>query len=176
MGGSLETVNLAIGWIEGGDQLQWGAGYWLPIERGIGIVVPGVRKDLSTDPRAMSEMLLSRIGGLGGSAVAESFYNFGVSGGAVFVIFGYLLGYVELRAHSPSALALGGVILYSLTLEIRNWFISVPAMIVVGTIPIIVGLCFRGRERLRTRQMLPLQEMKASERSLMETRRLAQRL
>jgi hypothetical protein len=121
----------------------------------------------------MSEVLQSRVGGLGGSAVAESFYNFGVSGGAVFVILGYLLGYVDLRAHSPSALAFGGVVLYALTLEIRNWFLSVPAMIVVGTIPIIIGLCFRGRERRRTRQVLPFGEARVHQRSLIGTRRAA---
>jgi hypothetical protein len=170
MGGSLETVNLVIGWIEGGDQLQWGGGYWLPIERGVGLVVPGLRKHLSTDPRAMSEVMLSRVSGLGGSVVAESFYNFGVAGGAVFVIFGYLLGYVGLRARSPAALAFGGVVLYALTLEIRNWFLSVPAMIVVGTIPIIIGLCFRGRERRRTRQVLPFGERRVHQLSLIGTR------
>jgi hypothetical protein len=158
MGGTLQTVRLAVGWIESGDQKQWGGGYWLPIERGIGLVIPGLRKDLSTDPRAMSEVMLSRVSGLGGSAVAESFYNFGLGGVSVFVIFGYVLGYLHLMANSPSAAAWEGVILYALILHIRNWFISVPAMIAVGTIPIVIALCVRRRERLCMRQALPFRD------------------
>jgi hypothetical protein len=154
----LQTVSLAVGWIEGGDQQLWGGGYWLPIERGVGLFIPGVRRDIATDPRAMGEVLLSRASGLGGSAVAESFYNFGPAGALVFVVFGYLLGYIELAAHSPYTLAWGGVILYALTLEIRNWFISVPAMIVVGSIPILIGYCLRERRRNTSSSMMSFGE------------------
>jgi hypothetical protein len=150
MGGSLKTVTLAIDWIEAGDQLQWGGGYWLPIERALGLIVPGLRKDLSTDPRAMSEVMLSRVSGLGGSAVAEAFYNFGLAGIGVFVLLGCLLGYLHLNARSPAAIAFESVVLYALILEVRNWFISVPAMIAVGAVPIVIGLCLRGKEIPRT--------------------------
>jgi hypothetical protein len=97
--------------------------------------------------------MLSRISGLGGSVVAESFYNFGLAGIGVFVLIGYLLGYMHLNAHSPSAIAFESVLLYAFILEVRNWFISVPAMIAVGAVPIVIGLCLRGRETRAQRRM-----------------------
>lgn len=157
MGGSLKTVTLAIDWIEGGDQPQWGGGYWLPVERALGLILPGSRKDLSTDPRAMSEVMLSRVSGLGGSVVAESFYNFKLAGIGVFVLLGYLLGYLHLKAHSPAAVAFESIVLYALILEVRNWFISVPAMIALGAVPILIGLCFQGQEPRRRRAPLSQQ-------------------
>jgi O-antigen polysaccharide polymerase Wzy len=145
MGGSLETVSLAITWIESGDRLQLGGGYWLPFERGLGLLVPGVRTDLATDPRAMSEVLVSRVSGLGGSAVAEAYYNFGFAGAGVFVAMGYLLGCLEVKAGTSAGVALTGVVLYAVTFQIRNWFLSVPAMIAVGAIPILVGMLLQQR-------------------------------
>jgi hypothetical protein len=144
MGGSLKTVALAFSWTDNGDQIQWGGGYWLPFERGIGVLVPGLRRELSSDPRAMSELLSSRVSGLGGSAVAESFYNFGTAGVLVFMVFGFVVAYMSINAYSRTEIAFESVLLYTLILEVRNWFISVPAMIIIGCVPIVVGRLLSG--------------------------------
>jgi hypothetical protein len=147
MGGSLQTVSLTIGWIEAGDDLRWGGSYWLPIERGLGLLVPGTREGISDDPRAVSEVTTARAPTSGGSVVAEAFFNFGFGGVAVLFVLGCLLAYIERRARTCLGLAWGGVVLYAFTLEVRNWFVSVPAQILFGSLPIMVGLYFRYREQ-----------------------------
>jgi hypothetical protein len=147
-GGSLQTVQMFIGWTQSGDELLWGGSYWLPFERGLARVLPMLsRGELSRDPRAVSEVMLSRIGGMGGSAIAESYYNFGIMGCGYFAVVGLLLAYLALRAQSPITIACEGVVLYALLFQVRNWFLSVPATIALGVLPILVSLCFRSMVR-----------------------------
>jgi hypothetical protein len=146
LGGSLQTVSLSFQWIESGDQFQLGGGYWLPLERMIGLVVPGVRKDLETDKRAMNMVLVSREHGLGGSAVAESYYNFGLWGAFLFFLpLGYLVGYLD-RAGNPVSVAWLVAIFYPLLMDVRSWFISVPAIILVAIVPLIGAWMYRNRK------------------------------
>lgn len=138
LGGSLETASLSFQWIKGGDRLLLGGGYWLPFERAIGFLIPGVRQDITYDPRAMSEILTSRTHGLGGSGVAESYYNFGLSGAMIFFLpLGYLIGRLD-WADTPRSTAWFVSILFPLMIDVRNWFLSVPAMIFVAVLPLVV--------------------------------------
>jgi hypothetical protein len=140
MGSSLQTTSLAIDWIQNGDSYLWGGSYWLPLERGLGLVLP-MRKDLATDPRAMHMVMVSRVSGLGGSAIAESFYNFSVLGSLTFLVLGYLLARLERNALSPLSASFMGVVLYAFVFQARNWFINVPNVILIGSVPLIVCLC-----------------------------------
>ncbi len=138
MGASLQTTSLAFDWIHNGDEFLLGGSYWLPLERAIGLLIPSMRVDLATDPRAMNMVLDSRTRGLGGSAVAESYYNFGISGVFVFLLLGYALASLEVRARSPHAAAWLGVVLYAVLFQARNWFISVPILLFLGALPILL--------------------------------------
>ena len=139
MGGSLYTVSLFDDWLKNGDSLQLGGGYWLPFERGIGFVLPAMRSDLASDPRSASQVLLSRTSGLGGSVVAEAFYNFGPFAPlVVFVPIGYLMAYLDRAAYTPTSLAWLVVLFYPLLMEVRGWFISVPAIVALGAVPLIL--------------------------------------
>jgi hypothetical protein len=150
MGGSLYTVRLFDTWILDGDRFQLGGGYWLPVERAIGIVIPGIRSDLHTDPRAASEVLSSRTHGLGGSAVAEAYYNFGFFAPFVFFLpLGWLLGRLD-RSASPLAVAWLVVLLYPLLMEVRGWFLSVPAIVALGATPLLLRSFSAWRHRLRS--------------------------
>jgi hypothetical protein len=140
MGSSLQTTSLAIDWIQNGDSYLWGGSYWLPLERGLGLVLP-MRKDLATDPRAMHMVMVSRVSGLGGSAIAESYYNFSVLGSLSFLVLGYLLARLERRALSPLSASFMSVVLYAFVFQARNWFINVPSLIIVGSVPLIFCLC-----------------------------------
>jgi hypothetical protein len=150
MGGSLETASLAIEWAQNGDPFVLGGGYWLPFERALGAALPYLRNDRDADPRAMGNLLLSRVAGLGGSAVAESYYNFGGFGISFFLVLGYLLGRMEIRAGSPIAGAWLGVVLYVFVFQARNWFIGVPAMLFLGSLPVLAcyALEWTARRRL----------------------------
>lgn len=153
LGASLHTVALGVEWIKGGDKIQLGGGYWLPFERMIGLLVPEVRRPLETDPRAMSEVLLSRERGLGGSTVAESYYNFGMIGALIFFLpLGYLIGRLN-NADTPIATAWFIVFLYPFLIDVRNWFLSVPAMVLTGIVP--MAALYLYRSTLRERGLAP---------------------
>ena len=145
MGGSLYTVSLFDSWVLDGDALQMGASYWLPFERAIGLVIPSVRSDLHSDPRAASEVLLSRTSGLGGSAVAEAHYNFGPFAFMFFLPIGWLIVYLDRSARSAISTAWLVVMFYPLLLEVRGWFISVPAITALGAVPLLVLTAYNKR-------------------------------
>jgi hypothetical protein len=136
MGASLQTASLAFDWIQNGDRYLLGGSYWLPIERGLGLVLP-LRTDLATDPRAMHMVMMSRTSGLGGSAVAESYYNFSAFGALFFLLLGYLLARLELNAGSAVSAAFMGVVLYAFLFQARNWFINVPTLVFLGSLPVL---------------------------------------
>jgi hypothetical protein len=140
MGGSLQTTSLSVDWVRNGDSFLLGGSYWLPFERGLGLLLP-LRSDLATDPRAMNMVMVSRISGLGGSAVAESYYNFSVFGVLFFVALGFLLARLDDAARSPISAGVLGVVLYAFVFQARNWFLSVPNLIFLGLIPIMVCVC-----------------------------------
>jgi hypothetical protein len=147
MGGSLETTSMALDWIDNGDSYLLGGSYWLPFERGLGLVLP-LRSNLETDPRAMNMVMVSRIGGLGGSAVAESYYNFSVFGTLFFVALGMLLAHIDRGTGSVATSALG-VVLYAFLFQARNWFISVPLFVILGLAPLAACLCLEAMQRRR---------------------------
>jgi O-antigen polysaccharide polymerase Wzy len=136
MGASLQTASLTFDWIQNGDRYLWGGSYWLPLERGLGLVLP-IRTDLATDPRAMHMVMMSRTSGLGGSAVAESYYNFSAFGALFFLLLGYLLARLELNARSAVSAAFMGVVLYAFLFQARNWFINVPTLVFLGSLPVL---------------------------------------
>jgi hypothetical protein len=147
MGGSLETAAMAIDWIDNGDAHLLGGSYWLPFERGIGLVLP-VRTEIETDPRAMHMVMTSRVAGFGGSAIAESYYNFSVLGTVFFLALGALLTRLELARGTRSADILG-IVLYAFLFQARNWFISVPQLVLLGMVPLAVCAAIEAYTRRR---------------------------
>jgi hypothetical protein len=151
MGASLETTSMAFDWIQNGDSYLLGGSYWLPFERGLGLMLP-VRQELETDSRAMHMVMVSRVSGLGGSAIAESYYNFSAFGALFFVALGILLTRLDLGQGGLSA-DLIGVVLYAFLFQARNWFISVPRFLLLGLLPLLVCLCI---EAVLRRREVPL--------------------
>ena len=149
MGSSLETTSLAMDWIQNGDSFLWGGSYWLPFERAVGLIVP-LRRELETDTRAMHMVMVSRVAGLGGSAVAESYYNFSIFGTLFFLVLGVVMGRLEIAARSSLSSAFLGVLLYAFTMQARNWFISVPQTLFLGSLPI--AFCIASEAILRRRR------------------------
>jgi hypothetical protein len=147
MGGSLQTTSMALDWIDNGDSYLMGGSYWLPFERGLGLVLP-VRSDLETDTRAMNMVMVSRVSGLGGSAIAESYYNFSVFGTLFFLALGMLLARVDLNTGTFSTSILG-VVLYAFLFQARNWFISVPRFLLLGLLPLAMCICLEALLRRR---------------------------
>jgi hypothetical protein len=163
MGGSLYTVGLFDDWLKNGDRLQLGGGYWLPFERGIGFVLPAMRSDLASDPRSASQVLLSRASGLGGSVVAEAHYNFGPFAPLmVFVPLGWLMASLDRFARTPTAIAWLIVVFYPLLMEVRGWFISVPAIIALGAVPLVLVTLGKRRQMSGSAAMPDLRPERSS--------------
>jgi hypothetical protein len=56
-------------------------------------------------------------------------------------VLGYLLARLERNALSPLSASFMSVVLYAFVFQARNWFINVPSLIIVGSVPLIFCLC-----------------------------------
>ena len=137
MGFSLRPVVVVLGWDE-------------PLRGGVTFVAVPVRLLESFlgrhggppayDDRLFNVEIANRVGQIGGSPVAEAFYNFGTLGVVLFMaVLGAVLVRLERR---PDAVL--GVVLLPLLIQVRNSFAPVPVQIGVGLLLVALS-----RVRLR---------------------------
>jgi hypothetical protein len=143
MGGSLRPVREAALWIQQGDEYSCGASFWAPFDRALYYVVPGwSRPPVELDERLLANVVEQRVGSIGFSNVAESYYNFGPWGMALeFLAIGFLLGRMDFWPARPHLQTIVGVCLIPLLVHVRNTFTPVPAQIILGLV-FINGLQF----------------------------------
>jgi hypothetical protein len=143
LGGSLQATRAYVDWIEDGDPLLLGASYWAPFDRQIMTrVIPG-RESIpyEADERIPLRLMVERDGALGGSATGEAYYNFGPIGPVIyFTGIGLLFGLLPRLNASAYGSAMLGVAIVPLYFNIRNDWLSVPAMIGEGMAAI--ALCY----------------------------------
>ena len=150
LGGTIRTVSLMIEWIDSDNSaMQNGQTYWLPFERAIGAVLPGVRMELDSDLRSFSNAVNAREPYLGGTVIGESYYNFGVFGGFVFLLLGFILGSLELGSNSPFSIAKTAVVAYALLYYVRDYFLPVPVPILIGLLVVLILQKMSSRAHLK---------------------------
>jgi hypothetical protein len=134
MGSTLRPVSEVVDWVATGDPLLWGASYWAPIDRMLVYVIPGwPRLPAEDDPRLLNVVIQDRVGPVGFSPIAEAYYNFGRLGVvSVLLLTGLWLGRADGSRCSPMRLAVVGLILSELVLDVRNNFVTVPTHLAVG--------------------------------------------
>ena len=93
------------------------------------------------DRRLFGTELLSRVGAIGGSPVAEGYHNFGTAGavGLLAAIGLIIAGLDRLRVRAVHDAILGVVLLPLLT-DVRNFFAVVPAQVTMGLVLVGVAL------------------------------------
>jgi len=142
MGMTLHPVCAAIEWIEGGDAPMYGATYWAPFDRALGRVAPSlgfVRLPAEEDPRVLNKVVQRRVGNVGFSVVAEAYYNLGPPGVAlVMMLVGGLMGWMDTWPAMPVRGAIAGIVMYAQLYHVRNNFISIPSMIILGILVILL--------------------------------------
>lgn len=135
LGYSLQVVSATVEWHDTLDEsYDWGATYWAPIEDAANryVLFREVTPESQNDAH-MSTQVSARVGGVGGSIVAEAYHNFTVVGAiACLFIWGGLLGWLNRRARGGGAWMVGaGVAGYVFLLLVRNTFVAVPTVLVL---------------------------------------------
>lgn len=153
LGSALRPVTVIVDWTTHGEELLLGSSYWLPFERMLGIFFPSAWERTSplTDPRFVAYYTYFRTGSpMGFSSIAEAYYNFGYFGSIlIFVILGYIIGFLYKQSSSTIGLAILGVVLFPLVNNVRNAFIFVPGQIIYGAILIILTYFYYNRIKKR---------------------------
>ncbi|MBA3700056.1 MAG: O-antigen polysaccharide polymerase Wzy [Planctomycetes bacterium] len=142
LGQSLRPTFETIRWIEGGDQFLNGGSYWAPVERGFLRLFPvQARAEGEEDRRLMNVLVMERVGPIGFSPVAESYYNWGVPGVVLVMTFmGWIIAYLAVDPPSFMRQALMASIYVPLLNHIRNSFAPVLAQTLVGVVVIVALL------------------------------------
>ena len=152
MGSSLRAVQEVVRWRKEEERLLMGGSYWVPIERQLALVIPGLERiPANEDPRMLNLVVQERAGPIGFSPVAEAYLNFGELGvPLVLFVFGALLASFDNRQAETRRDLRIGVILVPLFVMIRNSFTPVPVQILIGLV-MVSGLLYvtsrKGSER-----------------------------
>ncbi len=130
MGYSLRPTVVVLAWHAQGDPLRGGDTFLAApartLERLLGESPPVF------DTRLFNVEILSRVGPIGGSPVAEGYHNFGLAGVVgVMALLGLLIATLTRRDRTPMSDAFFGAILVILLTQIRNSFAPVPAQILL---------------------------------------------
>lgn len=143
LGYSLQVVSATVEWHDTLDEsYDWGSTYWAPIEDAANryLLFREVTPESQNDAH-MSTQVASRVGGVGGSIVAEAYHNFTVLGSTVWLLlWGALLGWLNRRARSggPWVVA-AGIAGYVFLLLVRNTFVAVPTVLVLTAVATVTA-------------------------------------
>lgn len=142
LGGGLHPVAEVVFWRQTGDEFIHGASYWAPIDRAIARIVPGgTTVPAQDDERIMNVLVQHRVGPIGFSPVAEAYRNFGELGVIIVMcLIGVIVGLLDQLSPSPYRLAIAGIVLIELLINVRNSFVPVPAHLFLGAILLMVSI------------------------------------
>lgn len=157
LGQSLRPTFETIRWIEGGDQFLEGGSYWAPVERGFLRLFPvQARVEGEEDNRLLNVRVMERVGPIGFSPVAESYYNWGVPGVVVVMMFmGWIVAFLAVDPPSFLRQAMMAAIYVPLLNHIRNSFAPVLAQALVGIVVVVALLLLEQWIRTRRDSTLP---------------------
>lgn len=148
MGSTLQTVSLVFQWIENGDDYRYGGGYLYGVERIFRERNESSNSSLN-DPRCLDGQILLRAPGIGGSSIAESYFNFGLFGSLVFFLpLGYMLAILDQNTKSPATAAIVSIALLIFVMQARGYFSAVPAFIIYAIFCWCLQLLWMKRIRL----------------------------
>ena len=135
LGHSLRPVAEVIEWQSSFAEPAGGRTYLRPVERLAAKALPIAIPAASEDPYIMNVVMKQRVGSIGFSPVAEGYENWGLPGAFNYMlVVGMLLGYLDRRRATVSALVATVVVLVPLLIQIRNSFVPVPLNLVLGTL------------------------------------------
>lgn len=133
MGYSLYPVVVVQEWLEGGLEYRYGVSFVAPILRFIEASTGANPGPAATDYRIFNVEVLSLVGPIGGSPVAEALRNGGMLGVCVLMVaLGFAVGWVDRLPATPNGGAITVVVLLPLMIAIRNSFAPVLVQIAIG--------------------------------------------
>jgi len=141
LGGSIRVVATTYLWHDDlAEPFRYGETYTVAIARAMeAVLTPGARLPASEDFRLMNSEIMSRAGGIGGSAVAEAFHNFGAIGVViVFLLLGAVFGLFSRSNISATTIALYAAVSLPLFNHVRNSFVPVVPTILAGVVAVVL--------------------------------------
>lgn len=145
MGYSLRPTVVVLGWHSRGEPLRGGNTFLaVParvLEKVLGQGTP------EFDTRLFNVEVLSRVGPIGGSPVAEGYHNFGPAGViGLMVLLGLLVAVLTRNDRTPTHDAFFGAIFVILLIQVRNAFAPVPVQILL-VVALFAGVRLLAREQ-----------------------------
>ncbi|CUU53799.1 O-antigen polysaccharide polymerase Wzy [Parafrankia irregularis] len=139
MGASLRPVAEAVTWRDGyGEPAAGGRTYTGQLARIIEGRLLGIpQPPAEIDDRLFNTVIRERSGPIGGSPIAEAYYNFGLPGVvAILFVIGLLCGWLDgWRSRWTDAAC--SVLLVPLLIGVRNDFTPLPMQVLVGTVVLV---------------------------------------
>jgi hypothetical protein len=152
MGHSLRPAVVVLGWHANGEPYRGGVTFIAVILRFIEQLT-GWSAVSSVDDRLFNQEVLSRVGPIGGSPVAEGYHNLGIAGVViVMAAIGLAVALLDRRPFTAFGHATVGVILLPLLTEVRN---SAAPLLIHIAIGLSILALARALARVRTSRTAP---------------------
>lgn len=133
MGYSLRPTAVVLDWHSAGEPLRDGATLVAVPLRFLESLTGRHGGSPAYDDRLFNVEIGQRVGPMGGSPIAEGYHNFGTLGVVLLMLaIGLVIGRLERLPRTPRGIALTGVVLLPLLMQVRNSFAPVPVQLVLG--------------------------------------------
>ncbi|MCK9921667.1 O-antigen polysaccharide polymerase Wzy [Frankia sp. AgPm24] len=141
LGASIRPIGAVLDWRDGmGERPAPGSTFYGQVQRLLsGRVLGRPQPSQFDDERLFNVLIMDREGPIGGSPIAEAYYNFGLPGVIVFLFgTGLVVAWMDHGRSRRGTEAACLVLLVPLVIEVRNAFAAVPFQVLLGLV--VLGL------------------------------------
>ncbi len=155
MGYSLRPSVEVLGWAYQGEPPRDGVTFVAVVLRLIERFTGWHGGPPAVDDRLFNQEVLTRVGPIGGSPIAEGYHNFGLAGVVgVMMVIGIVIGFLSRRTSTLYSDAVLGVVLVPLFTDIRNSSAVVIPQVALGLALVLAARLLAGRRLPRSRWAL----------------------
>ncbi|MCM3885139.1 O-antigen polysaccharide polymerase Wzy, partial [Frankia sp. R82] len=141
LGASIRPIGAVLDWRDGmGEHPPPGSTFYGQLERLVsGRVLGRPQPSQFGDERLFNVLIMDREGPIGGSPIAEAYYNFGLGGVILFLLVtGLMVAWMDHGRSRRGTETACLVLLVPLVIEVRNAFAAVPVQVMMGLV--VLGL------------------------------------
>ncbi|MCL9797953.1 O-antigen polysaccharide polymerase Wzy, partial [Frankia sp. AgKG'84/4] len=135
LGASIRPIGSVLEWRDGlGERPPPGSTFYGQLDRFVeGRLLGHPQPSQFTDERLFNVLIMNREGPIGGSPIAEAYYNFGRPGVILFLLLtGLAVAWMDHGRSARRTATACLVLLVPLVVEVRNAFAAVPSQVLLG--------------------------------------------
>ncbi len=135
LGASIRPIGSVLEWRDGlGERPPPGSTFYGQLDRFVeGRLLGHPQPSQFTDERLFNVLIMNREGPIGGSPIAEAYYNFGGTGVILFLLLtGLAVAWMDHGRSARRTATACLVLLVPLVVEVRNAFAAVPSQVLLG--------------------------------------------